>query len=108
VFVRIPGGLVIIDIDRPGAGVTLLMFEAGQPARLTGRNWPPGTAVTVTFDNPAVTLSTVNADGAGAITADVTIPAAATPGPHTVTFTGGGFAVNQTIYVIPRAPARRL
>ena len=108
VFVRIPGGVVIVDIDRPAAGVGLLVFEAGQPALLSGRNWPPGTAVTVTFDNPAVTLATVNADAAGNLAAPVTIPAAATPGPHAVTFTGGGFAVNQTIYVVPTAPARRL
>jgi hypothetical protein len=106
IFVRIPGSIVIIDIDRPAAGVLVLVFEAGQRARLTGRNWPPGTAVTVTFDNPPVTLATVNADGAGNIAADVVIPAGATPGPHTVTFTGGGFTVAQTIYVIPPAPTR--
>ncbi|HZN15854.1 MAG TPA: DUF6777 domain-containing protein [Acidimicrobiales bacterium] len=108
IFVRLPGSIVIIDLDRGELTGGLVVLEAGQRARLTGRNWPAGTAVTLTFDNPAVTLATVNADGAGSIAADVTIPPAAAPGQHTVTFTGGGFTVTQTVYVIPRAPTARV
>jgi uncharacterized protein DUF6777 len=108
IFVRIPGSVVIIDIDRPAAGVILVIVEPGGRARITGANWPPGTAVTINFDNPAVTLATVNADGAGNIAADVTIPDTAAPGVHTVTITGGGFSVPQAVYVIPRAPTARI
>lgn len=108
IFVRIPGSIVIIDIDRPPAGTILIIVEPGGPARITGANWPPGTPVTITFDNPAVTLATVNADGAGNIAADVVIPDTAAPGIHTVTIAGGGFTVPQTVYVIPRAPTARI
>ena len=108
IFVRIPGSIVIIDIDRPPDGTVLVIVEPGGPARITGANWPPGTAVTITFDNPAVLLGTATADGAGNIAADVTIPIEAAPGVHTVTIAGGGFSVPQTVYVIPRAPTARL
>ena len=104
IFVRIPGSIVIIDIDRLPAGTILIVVEPGGPARITGANWPPGTVVTITFDNPAVTLGTATADGAGNIAADVRIPDNAAPGVHTVTISGGGFNVPQTVYVIPRAP----
>jgi hypothetical protein len=106
-FARIPGSIVIIDIDRPAQGVTLIIVEPGGPARITGANWPPGTQVTIAFDNPAVTIGTTAADGAGNIAADVTIPDTAAPGVHTVTISGGGFSVPQAVYVIPPAPRRR-
>jgi hypothetical protein len=108
IFVRIPGSIVIIDIERPPDGTVLVIVEPGGPARITGVNWPPGTQVTITFDNPPVTLGTATADGAGNIAADVTIPLDAVPGVHTVTIAGGGFTVTQPVYVIPRAPAARL
>jgi len=107
-FVRIPGSIVIIDIDRPADGVILVVVEPGGPARITGRDWPPGTAVTIRFDAPAVVLANATADGAGNIAADVTIPVDAVPGVHTVTIEGGGFSVQQTVYVIPRAPTARV
>jgi uncharacterized protein DUF6777 len=104
VFARIPGSIVIIDIDQPANGVTLVIVEPGGPARITGANWPPGTAVTVNFDNPATLLATVTADGGGNIAANVTIPATAAAGVHQVTMSGGGFSVPQPVYVIPPAP----
>jgi hypothetical protein len=108
IFVRIPGSLVLIDIDRPPDGIVLVIVEPGGPARITGANWPPGTPVTITFDNPAVLLGTATADGAGNIAADVTIPLEAAPGVHTVTIAGGGFSVPQAVYVIPRGPTARV
>ena len=107
-FGRIPGSILIIDIEQPAQGVNVIVVEPGGPARITGANWPPGTVVTITFDNPAVVLGTTTADGAGNIAADVTIPIDAAPGPHTVTMAGGGFTVPQTIYVVPRAPTARV
>ncbi len=108
IFVRIPGSIILIDIDRPPDGVVLVIVEPGGPARITGANWPPGTAVTITFDNPAVLLGNATADGAGNIAANVTIPLEAAPGVHTVTIAGGGFSVPQTVYVIPPAPTARV
>jgi hypothetical protein len=107
-FARIPGSIVIIDIDRPADGIVLIIVEPGGPARITGVNWPPGTAVTIAFDNPAVALATATADGGGNIAADVTFPLDAAPGVPTITISGGGFSVPQTVYVIPRAPRARV
>ncbi|MGH2810064.1 MAG: DUF6777 domain-containing protein [Actinomycetota bacterium] len=101
-FARIPGSIVIIDIDRPPAGVVIQVFQPGQTGNITGANWPPGTALTLTFDNPPVLLATTNADGAGNFSVPVTIPLGAAPGMHTINIAGGGFNVPQTLYVIHR------
>jgi uncharacterized protein DUF6777 len=105
-FARIPGSVVIIDVDRPAQGVVLVIAEPGGPARITGTNWQPGTQVTMAFDNPAVAIGADTADGAGNIASTVTIPNNAAPGAHTVTVSGGGNSVPQTIYVVPPAPRR--
>jgi uncharacterized protein DUF6777 len=102
-FARVPGSVVIIDIDRPADGAVVLLAEAGGPARITGINWPPGTAVTAYFDAPDVALGADFADGGGNVTINVTILREAVPGPHTVTVNGGGIDVPETIYVLPPA-----
>jgi hypothetical protein len=101
IFGRIPGSIVIIDIDRPPNDTILLVVEPGQPSTVSGANWPPGTVVEIRFDNPVVLLATVTAGGDGSFSVPVTVPATAAPGVHQVTMTGGGFTVNDTIYVIP-------
>ncbi|MBV8160942.1 MAG: hypothetical protein JO265_08470, partial [Acidimicrobiia bacterium] len=58
VFVRIPGSLVLIDINLPPTGVAIIIVEPGGPFTVTGVRFPPGAALTVVFDNPAVTLAT--------------------------------------------------
>ena len=101
-FGRLPGSIVIIDIDTPAPGAQLTVVEPGQPSTITGALWPPGTAVTITFDNPPDTLGVATADGAGAFAQGVNIPDGSRPGIHQVTMTGGGFTVTQVVYVIPR------
>jgi len=105
-FARIPGSVVIIDINPPPAGTILLVVEPGQEVTLAGANWPPGTLVTIGFDNPAVTLGTATADGAGNVSARVVIPADAAPGVHQATISSPDTQVPQTVYVIPPAPRR--
>jgi hypothetical protein len=106
VFVRIPGSLVLIDINLPPTGVAIIIVEPGGPFTVTGVRFPPGAALTVVFDNPAVTLATPTADGAGNFAVQVTAPATATPGVHQVTTTGGGVTLAQPVYVIPPAVRR--
>jgi hypothetical protein len=103
VFVRIPGSLVLIDINLPPTGVAIIIVEPGGPFTVTGVRFPPGAALTVVFDNPAVTLATPTADGAGNFAVQVTAPANAAPGVHQVTTTGGGVSLTQPVYVIPPA-----
>jgi hypothetical protein len=103
VFVRIPGSIIIIDIDRPALGIVIIIVEPGGPFTVTGTGFPPGAALTVTFDNPAVTLATPAADGAGNFTVRVNAPVGAAPGIHQVTTTGGGVSLPQPVYVIPPA-----
>jgi hypothetical protein len=106
VFVRIPGSIVIIDIDQPPPGATIAVVPPGGLATVRGQNWPPGTPVTITFDNPAVTLGTATATGDGNVAADVTVPETAAVGVHQVTIAGGGLTAAQPLYVIPRAVRR--
>jgi len=108
VFGRIPGSVVIIDIDPPGPDPVVLVVEPGQAATVTGSRWPPGTAVVVRFDDPAAELTTVVADGAGALAAAIVIPDAAPAGAHQITMAGVPTTITQTLYVIPRAPVVRL
>ena len=103
-FVRIPGSIVIIDIDRPATGVTIVIVEPGGVFAVTGTRFPPGSALTVVFDNPPVVLGNPTADGAGNFAIQVTAPAGAIPGVHQVTTTGGGVSLTQPAYVIPPAP----
>jgi hypothetical protein len=106
IFVRIPGSVVIIDIDRPAEGETLAIVEPGGNATITGTNWPPGTPVTMTFDNPPVNLGAATADGGGNFTATVTVPLEATLGVHKVAIDGGGFAAAQRVFVVPKGVPR--
>jgi hypothetical protein len=106
VFVRIPGSIVVIDIDQPPPGATVAVVAPGGLATVRGENWPPGTPVTITFDNPAVTLGTATATGGGSVSAEVTVPANAAVGVHQVTIAGGGLTAAQPLYVIPRAVRR--
>ena len=108
-FVRIPGSIIIIDIDRPPDGNRSSSSSSpaaplASPAP-TGRRArsSPSTSTTRPSSSPTRT-----ADGAGNIAADVRIPDTAAPGVHTVTITGGGFTVTQPVYVIPRAPTARV
>jgi len=94
---------VLIDINLPPTGVAIIIVEPGGPFTVTGVRFPPGAALTVVFDNPAVTLATPTADGAGNFAVQVTAPATAAPGVHQVTTTGGGVSLTQPVYVIPPA-----
>jgi hypothetical protein len=101
-FVRLAGSTIIIDIDRPAVGTTIVITEPGGRVTVTGSQWPPGTAVQIAFDAPAIVLATVAANGGGTFAVDVAIPVTAVPGVHQVTMSGGGLTVTQTVYVIPR------
>jgi hypothetical protein len=104
IIVRTPGSLVIIDtrIDRLTG-----ILRPGQVITVTASGFPGGTPVTVTFDNPAVTLGTFPTDGGGNLQATVQIPANAVPGLRTITATGGGVTRTITGYLMPeRLPLR--
>jgi len=105
IFLRIPGG--IADTERPPTGVTIQLCEPGQPFGVTGSRFPAGSPITLTWDNPPVTLANVTADGAGNFSEQVTCPPGAPVGTHQVTATGGGFTLTQPVYVIPPAPPPR-
>jgi hypothetical protein len=102
-FARIPGSVVLIDIDRPQPGSDLKVVEPGQESTVTGTAWPRGTPLTVSFDNPEIMLAEADADEAGNFTVEVVIPDQAAPGIHQIAILGGGFTVNQTVYVTPRS-----
>jgi hypothetical protein len=102
IFLRIPG--LGIDINRPPTGVTIQLCEPGGPFGVTGSRFPPGTPITLTWDNPPVTLANVTADGGGNFSVQVTCPPGAPIGVHQVTATGGGFTLAQPVYAIPPAP----
>ncbi|MGH3849946.1 MAG: hypothetical protein ACRDRT_09630 [Pseudonocardiaceae bacterium] len=99
---------MIIDIDQPGPDTAVLVVEPGQQATVTGSRWPPGTEITVSFDDPAVVLTTVFADDAGAFAVVIVIPDTAPPGIHQITMVGGATTITQPVYVIPRAPLVRV
>ena len=99
-FTRLPGSIVIIDLDQLRPGQVIAVAVPGGPVTITGSRWPPGTALTLTFDNPAVTIARATADGAGNFAVTATVPLGALPGPHQVTITGGGFTVVTTVYVV--------
>jgi hypothetical protein len=103
VFVRIPGSIILLDIDRPAVGIAIIIVEPGGPFTVTGSQFPPGTAITITFDDPATTLATPTADGGGNFSVRVNAPPTARPGIHQVTITGGGVTLTQPVYVLPIA-----
>jgi hypothetical protein len=105
IFLRIPGG--IADINRPPTGVTIQLCEPGGPFGVTGSRFPPGTPITLTWDNPPVTLANITADGGGNFSVQVTCPPDTPIGVHQVTATGGGFTLAQPVYAIAPAPPRR-
>jgi hypothetical protein len=112
------GSIIIIDLNRgvviirqPGITIVDLvipqlppLLRPGDPVVVNGRLFPPGTLVTITYDVPAVTLATVNADGAGNINTTVAVPLDSTLGLHQVTATGGGVSNVLLIYVLPPGP----
>jgi len=103
-FARVLGSVIVIDFDRPAAGATVIVVEPGGPFTVAGTRFPPGSAITVTWDNPAVVLATPTADGGGNFAITVNAPATAAVGQHAVNITGGGLSVIQTVYVIPPVP----
>lgn len=100
-FGRVPGSIVIVDIDRPPADVDVMVVEQGERMEFVGTDWPAGTAVALLFDDPASALGGDVADGGGNVRIPWTVPPAAPVGFHRVTAEGGGFAVAQEMYVIP-------
>jgi hypothetical protein len=103
-FARVLGSVIVIDFDRPALGATVIVVEPGGPFTVAGTRFPPGSAITVAWDNPAVTLATPTADGAGNFAITVNAPGTAAVGTHQVTINGGGLSVIQTVYVIPPVP----
>lgn len=74
----------------PAVGVSDTVVTPGQPINVAGAGWLPNSEVTLTFFSDPVVLGTAVVDGNGEFTAQVTIPAAATPGRHTLRTTGLG------------------
>ena len=103
-FARIPGSSPVTDIDWTAGQPAPSMAEPGGSVAFNTSGWRPGTAVTVNFDDPAGVIGTGTADGAGNVRLSAVVPAAARPGPHQLTSSGGGVTVKQTVYVLPPAP----
>jgi hypothetical protein len=97
VIIRAPG-IVIVD-----SVITVLppLLRPGDPVVINGRQFPPGTLVTILFDLPNVTLGTVNADGGGTVNTSVNIPVQSSFGLHQVTAEGGGGRNVLQVYVLP-------
>ena len=77
----------------PSAGTLGVSNTAPAPGELitvSGDGYAAGTGITITFESDPVTIGNVNADASGAFTAQVRIPADATPGNHTIKATGMG------------------
>ncbi|MGQ0573779.1 MAG: DUF6777 domain-containing protein [Pseudonocardia sp.] len=104
ILVDLRGGVTIVRV--PGSPDVVIpqlppLLRPGDPVAVAGRGFPPGTRVTITYDDPALTLATVAADGAGNVSTNVAIPAASTRGLHVVTATGGGVTNLLYVYVLP-------
>lgn len=84
---------VVTVAPAPAASATLSLYPAtseaspgyvGQPLTVSGANFEPGTAVTVTYDQPEVTVPPVTTDAEGNFQVSLLVPAG-TSGPHTIT-----------------------
>jgi len=97
VIIRQPGTLI-----RDGV-ITVLpaLLRPGDPVLITGRQFLPGTPVTIVYDVPNVTLGIVNSDGAGTVSTSVAVPGESSPGLHQITAEGGGARNILPIYVLP-------
>ncbi|RBY86277.1 hypothetical protein [Blastococcus sp. TF02A-30] len=73
-------------------------FAPGDALRLAYTGFRSGEQVTVVLRSAPVTLGTFTADGTGTVTADVTLPADAETGSHTLTFSG---ATSGDLVVLP-------
>lgn len=72
----------------PVVAVSDTTVVPGQTIGVAGDGWLPGSQVTFTFFSTPVVLGTANVDANGQFTSQVTIPADATEGPHTLRTTG--------------------
>lgn len=96
--------------EAPAVTVSETTVVAGQPLDVNGDGWLPDSEVTFTFFSVPVVLGTSRVNANGAFTSQVTIPADATPGPHTLQTSGlnrAGVAtnVNLVLNVVAAAPA---
>ena len=62
----------------------------GQVVTVRGSGYADGAQLTLIFESTPVELGRATADGSGSFSRDVTIPANATPGTHTIRATGLG------------------
>jgi hypothetical protein len=77
--------------------------EPGQTITLTGQGCPANETVQILFDGTVIASTTADANGNW--TAQVTIPASATPGTHTLTSRCGAVVLNVTLTVPAPAAA---
>ncbi|MBW3651775.1 MAG: hypothetical protein KY458_14515 [Actinobacteria bacterium] len=80
--VQYPPGGSNLQTDRTQA-------RPGEPITVTGAGFLPASTVTITFDD-AVVLGTTHVRENGTFSIEVTIPANASPGSHTLAATGTG------------------
>lgn len=97
---------VTVDVlGAPRVAVARPEVVAGQEHSVTGSGFAPGERVAVEMASDPVDLGTVTADAAGEIALTFTVPAATSPGAHTVTATGRGGAGVATFAVVEEAVA---
>lgn len=106
IIVDLGGGGVLIRIPGNIGGdqvITVLprLLRRGDPVNQTGRLFPPGTVVTVRYDNPAIVLGTTIADGGGNVFYTISIPPDSTSGLHLVTAEGAGVTNILPVYILP-------
>lgn len=106
IIVDLGGGGVLIRVPGDVGGdrvITVLprLLRRGDPITVNGRLFPPGTVVTVRYDEPAQDLGTVPADAGGNVATTVTVPPDSTDGLHQVTAEGGGVSNILPVYILP-------
>ena len=68
----------VVTVDPPS-------FSPGDTVTVTGTGLQPDFTTTIEFNSVTVQVGTAHTDATGAFTAEVTIPAGADAGPHTIT-----------------------
>jgi hypothetical protein len=74
--------------DQPQAGVSQNVVFPGQTIEVSGRQWLPGSDVTIEFLSTPVLLGSARVDASGRFATQVRIPLDATAGPHTIRVSG--------------------
>lgn len=77
------------------------VVAAGGSLQAAGAGFAPGSTVEVSLSGASLPLASTTADGGGAFSANLVIPASTKPGSHTVTASGGAQVLSASLEVTP-------